>query len=457
MTTMRGTSHDELKESSALAPCAWPPRRHARWALALLLVAYIVSFIDRIILSLLIRPISEDLNLSDMQFALVGGVAFSIFYVGAGLPIGYLVDRMSRRTIIVAGIALWSLCTIGSGLASGFGWMFLARMGVGIGEAALSPAAYSLIADYFPPERRGRAVATYTLGVSLGSSIAYLLGGVLIGFAAGHDSVALPLVGDVAPWRSIFIAFGLPGLLLALVMLTMREPPRRGSAGVLEDRDDANKPNLWRFLKDRRRVSIVYILGYSLINLPFAGFLLWGPAMFDRLHGMTPRDLSLPLALIFLIPTTLGQWAGAALTDRALQKGRHDAAFRTAAGCALLLIPTAIAMPLAGSGTAALFALAAITFLVCASVGHHAVVAAAVAPNRLRGIYIAIFFLVQNVLGQAIVAVVTAFLTDSVFGDPASIGWSMALVGGFGATAGFLTLLAGRNALRRAIADPWSG
>ncbi|MGF7151178.1 MFS family permease [Sphingomonas zeicaulis] len=426
---------------------SWPPRQQARWALLLLLLAYILSFIDRIILSILIRPISTDLGLTDMQFALVGGVAFSLFYVTVGLPIGWLVDRISRRVIVAAGIALWSLCTIASGLAPSFGWLFLARVGVGIGEAALSPAAYSLIADYFPPEKRGRAVAIYTLGVSLGSSVAYLVGGALISFASGHGGIDMPVLGALSPWRFVFAATGLPGLLLAAVTLTMREPPRRSLAAAAAD----GSVRLLAFLRANRRVSACYILGYSFINLPFAGFLLWGPALFGRLHDMGPGVLALPLALIFLVPTTLGQWLGALMTDRAQAAGHGDAAFRTGMWCAAVLVPVSIAMPLLANAWAALATLAILVFLVCASVGHHAVVAAAIAPNRLRGIYVALFFFVQNVLGQAVIALVTAFLTDHVFGRPTSLGLSMAIVGGVGAAAGFATLTIGRAALRRSV------
>lgn len=424
---------------------AWPPRAQARWALALLFVAYILSFVDRIILSILVRPISADLQLSDVQFALVGGVAFALFYVTVGLPIGWLADRMSRRIIVAAGISLWSLCTILSGLAPSFGWLFLARMGVGVGEAALAPAAYSLIADFFPVTRRGRAVAFYTLGASIGSAIAYLAGGQLIGFATQQGAVCLPVLGALAPWRFVFVAAGLPGIVMAGLMLTMREPPRRSFA----EQPSGAGHGFIAFLRAHRRVSIAYVAGYSFLNLPFAGFLLWGPALFGRVHGLGPAELALPFALIFLVAAILGQWAGATFTDRALTAGRRDAPFRTAMWCAVPLVPVAVAMPLLDNAIAALAALALLLFLTCASIGHHAVVAAMVAPNRLRGLYVALFFFVQNVMGQAIIALITGFLTDRVFGTPQSIGLSMAIVGGLGAAIGLFLLAHGRDALRQ--------
>jgi len=427
----------------------WPSRGTAAWALTLLFLAYILSFLDRIVLSILVRPIMADLQLSDMQFALVGGVAFAIFYVTMGLPIGWLADRASRRRIVAAGVFLWSLCTVASGFAADFGQLFVARIGVGIGEAALAPAAFSLIADLYPPERRGRAVAFYTLGATIGASIAYFAGGLLVGFASSQGAVDLPLAGQVAPWRFVFVAAGAPGILLAGLMLTMQEPRRRQTAGKTDE-----TRGFLAFLRKRRRVSVAYILGYSFINLPFAGFLLWGPALFDRAHGLGPAQLGLPLGLLFLIPTTLGLWAGATMTDRLLVRGHPDAAFRTAITCAILLVPVAIAMPLLQTPAGAFAALALLLFLTCASVGHHAVVAAAVAPNRLRGLYVALFFFVQNVLGQAIIAVITAALTDHLFGRPESLGASMAIVGGAGAALGTVLLIAGRPALRQATANP---
>jgi len=424
---------------------SWPAPRMARWALAILVLAYILSFIDRIVLSMLVGPIKADLHLSDTQFALIGGLAFSMFYATIGLPIGWLADRLPRRVIIAVGIALWSLFTAASGLSYGFGHLFVARMGVGVGEAALSPAAYSLIADYFRPERRGRAVAIYTLGVSLGSSLAYLIGGALIGFSAGHGSVTLPLLGATAPWRFVFIAIGLPGLLVALLVLTIREPARRTAPiGLIV----ANQ-KLFQLIRQHWRVTLAYVLGYSLINVPFAAFQTWGPALFSRSYHLTPPQLSWPLALIFLVPATLGQLFGATMTDRGYARGHRDAAFRTGAVCAFVLVPVAIAMPLMPNWQSSMAALALIVFLVCSSVGHHAVVTTLVAPNRLRGQYSAFFFLIQNVIGQAVATLIIALLTEHVFRDPASLGRSMAITGGLGATAGAITLMFGRSALRQ--------
>ncbi len=436
----------------------WPAPRTANWALGVLFLAYVVAFIDRTILAILIRPVTAEMDLSDMQFALVGGVAFSLFYVTAGLPIGWLVDRYSRRLIVFVGVAVWSLSTLSTALAQSFGWLFLSRVGVGIGEAALAPAAYSLIADYFPPDRRGRAVAIYTLGVSIGACIAYLVGGQLIGFASRADSLHLPLLGALSPWRFVFAVLGIPGLLLALLTLTLREPARRDAAcgrarASVAGTEKAGFGAFVAFVRQHKGVSATYILGYSFINLPFAGFMLWGPALFQRSHGLGPAQLSFPLALIFLVPTLAGQWLGAALTDRLQGQGRRDAPFVTGALASALLVPVAIAMPLVGSATLAFVLLAVLVFLVCASVGHHAVVAASVAPNRVRGLYIASFFFVQNILGQAIIALVTAFLTDRVFGAPIFLGRSMAIVGGCGAALGCGLLLRGRAMLRRVSSD----
>ena len=427
----------------------WPSRGQAYYALAVLLIAYVFSFIDRIILSMLVGPIKADLGLSDTQIALVNGLAFSMFYATMGLPLGWLVDRTSRKGVVAAGVALWSLVTAMSGLARDFGHLFLARMGVGVGEAALSPGAYSMIADYFRPQQRGRAIAIYTMGVSLGSGLAYLIGGFLIAFASRRAVIELPLLGVMAPWRFIFIAVGLPGLLVALAMLTVREPARR--RGAAEQADDGPTEAFWTFMKRRAAVMGAYVFGYGMSNVPFAAFLAWGPAFMGRHYHLSPKQIGIALGLVFLGPACLGQLAGAALTDWRYARGKIAAPFQTGLVCAVLLIPFSALTTLAPTAGLSLAALAVSVFLVCASVGHQATVATLISPNRLRGQVSAFYILMQAVIGAAVVPLAVALISDHMLHDPSKIGVAMAVVSAVGAAIGAIVLALGLKPLRRAL------
>lgn len=438
-----------MTDKADTAPMDWPKRGLAYFALIVLLIAYVFSFIDRIILSMLVGPIKAELGLSDTQIALVNGLAFSMFYATIGLPLGWLVDRVSRKGVIAAGIALWSFVTALSGLANNFAHLFLARMGVGVGEAALSPGAYSMIADYFPPKSRGRAIAIYTMGVSLGSGLAYLIGGLLITFANKHAAVEVPFLGALSPWRFIFIAVGLPGLLVAAAMLLVPEPLRRRSDSGVSDNGAAER--FLPFLKARKGVVSAYIFGYGMTNVPFACFLAWGPAFMGRHYHLSPKEIGLSLGMIFLGPACLGQLAGAAWTDWRYSKGAHAAAFSTGLVCAILLIPFSALTTLAPTAGWSIFGLAISVFLVCASVGHQGTVATLISPNRLRGQVSALYILMQNVIGQAVTILAVALIGDYVLHDPTRIGEAMAIVSVIGAIVGAIAFALGREPLRRAL------
>lgn len=205
----------------------YPNPRYAWYVVCVLTVAYLLSFLDRQILALLVGPIRQDLDISDTQVSLLGNLAFGIFYTLLGLPLGRAADRFSRRGIIAAGVATWCLMTAACGLARNFVQLFLARVGVGVGEAALNPAALSMISDYFPRRTRGRALTFYNMGVSLGVGVALIFGGQVIAWVAAAPPVELPGIGVLRAWQTVFILVGLPGLLIALLMLTVREPVRR--------------------------------------------------------------------------------------------------------------------------------------------------------------------------------------------------------------------------------------
>ena len=206
----------------------------AWYAVFVLLLAYVLSFVDRIILSLLVTPIKEDLGTTDAQMGLLMGFAFAIFYTIAGIPIAKYSDVKSRKMIIAIGIFLWSIMTAVCGLARSFFQLFLARVGVGVGEAALTPAAYSMISDYFSEEKLGRAMAVYKSGAMFGGGLAFIIGGAVVGYVVNSDSIILPLLGEMKPWQMAFIIVGLPGVLIGLLMLTVKEPSRTGVADTLD-------------------------------------------------------------------------------------------------------------------------------------------------------------------------------------------------------------------------------
>jgi MFS family permease len=192
------------------------------YVVCVLTLAYVVSFLDRQILALMVEPIKHDLGLTDTQMSLLMGLAFGIFYTLMGVPLGRLADRTSRRALIATGVGVWCLMTASCGLARSFGQLFVARIGVGVGEAALTPAAISMISDYFPRQKRGRAIGFYNMGVSLGAGTAMVLGGVVISYVMSAAPVELPGVGELKSWQLVFMLVGLPGLAIVALMSTIR-------------------------------------------------------------------------------------------------------------------------------------------------------------------------------------------------------------------------------------------
>ncbi len=274
---------------------------YRRYALGLLLVVYIFNFIDRQILSILIEPIKRDIDLSDTQLGLLGGVAFAIFYTVAGIPIARWADRGSRRSIIALGLFVWSVMTAATGLARSFTTLVLARIGVGIGEAAGSPPSHSMISDLFPPETRATALSIYALGIPIGAAIGNFTGG---------------WVGEVFGWRAAFFVVGLPGVALAIfVRATLREPPRGHSEGIQSNATEESIGQVVRFmlqLRSFRHLSLAAALhafvgyGAGLFLAPF----------FIRVHGFGLGEIGTWLALLGLTGGVLGTYLGGFLADR---------------------------------------------------------------------------------------------------------------------------------------------
>lgn len=412
------------------------------------MVAYTVSFIDRTILSLLIPPIQADLGISDTQISLLAGFAFAIFYTIMGIPLGRVADRYNRRNLIAIGITVWCLMTAACGLARNYWQLFAARVGVGVGEAALSPAAYSMISDLFPRDQLGRAIAIYSIGLPVGSGLALLIGGVAVGLVADLPPVTLPLVGTLSSWQITFMLVGLPGLLVALLVMLLREPARRGRSSDVAGAASgaaavAPPPGLLAFLRANRRVLAHHFGGLSLLVIIVYGSTAWIPTFFIRTHGWTAADIGYAYGVIFMTCGAGGLLLGGQLADRWWSAGRFDAHLRVVLLSVATMAPCFALMPLVPSAELAVGLLALATFT---SSLHGGVAGAAlqlITPNELRGQMTAVYFFIANLIGLGLGPTAVALVTDFAFGDPLALGYSLAVLAGVAGPLSAIVLATG--------------
>jgi len=391
----------------------------------LLTVVYVFSFIDRYILGLLIEPIKADLELSDTEVGLLLGPAFALFYTTLGVPLGWLADRARRTWIIGAGIALWSLATAASGLAKNFIQLFIARIMVGVGEATLSPCALPVIADSFPPEKRGRPIAFYSAALSIGAGLAYIAGASVIIWSKTVDSIVLPFIGEVAPWQFAFIAVGLPGVLVALLCFALREPERQEKAGLTED-DNAGLKIAFKYLWENR-VAYAGFIAVVAVMLIISYSQFWLPAMFQRTWGWNAEDFGLyyGIGMLALGPATvnIAGW----LSDRLTAKGYKDAPVRIIVWGCLLMVPTATIAPLIPIAelSFAIFLLNLVSLAMISAVAPTALMN--ITPGEIRGQITAIYFLIVSVAGLLLGPMTVGLLNDNVMGEN-GLRYSVALV-----------------------------
>lgn len=402
----------------------YPSRTRAWFTVFILMLAYILSFVDRQILSLLVGPIRSDLALSDTQISILMGFAFALFYTICGFPLGRLADSKSRRGLIAVGIVLWSGATAACGLAATYVQFLLGRIAVGVGEAALNPSAYSLIADSFPSERRATAMSVYAMGIYLGSGVAFLLGGIVIDIASATQSVTLPLVGELRTWQVIFLGFGAAGILFTLLVLAIKEPRRKGvGAGVAIPLGEVG-----RYMSRNRKTLLSHNLGFA--GLTFAGYggAAWIPTFFMRTYGWEPGQVGMVYGSIVAVFGCLGVICGGRLADWLTQRGHSDANMRVGVYAALGAIPTVVLYPLMDSGTAAAVIIAPSVFFLSMPFGVAAAALQEIMPNAMRGQSIALYSLIANLLGLGVGPTAVALVTDYGFGDDASLRYSLLIV-----------------------------
>jgi MFS family permease len=393
----------------------YPTHRSAWGMVALLTLAYLFSYIDRTVLGLLVQPIKADIALSDEQIGWLLGPAFAVFYATMGLPLGWLVDRKSRTRLIAAGVALWSLATAASGLARTFPQLFIARMTVGVGEAVLSPAAFSIIADSFPEERRARPIAAYSMAITLGSGLASLIGASVLTWARGAERIILPLVGAVSPWQATFFAVGLPGLLVALAFLLVREPPRQSSlaAGAVT-RNGLKDAFVQIGSRWRDYLLIVAVVGAMVITAYSQGFL---PAAFERRWGWKPEFFAMLNGASALILGPAVYLATGALCERRLIAGDSLAPHRIMTFGLGLIVPSAgFAMLMPSPWLAfALLCLTAVGIGAISAVGVTALLQ--ITPGAVRGQVVALYYMAISLVGLLLGPTTVGMLSTRVFGE----------------------------------------
>lgn len=416
--------------------------RRAWYIVIVCMVAYILSFIDRQILSLLIGPIQHDLQINDTQFGLLSGLAFSIFYSTAGIPIASLSDRTSRPMVIASGIAIWSLATAACGMAGGFMALFSARVMVGAGEAALSPATYSLISDLFPREKLGRATAVYSIGSFLGAGLAFLVGATIISLVSDTESTAV-LGYQFRSWQLVFLIVGLPGLLLALlVALTMRDPvhpAERTRGGMPSFRD------VLTMLKVERAIFLPHILGFTFSAMALFSILGWAPAYLMRTFELSAASSGFWLGLVAIAGGGGGVLTSGMLMDYLSRKGRRDAPFITGIiGAAGLVGPIAM-LPFVTSLYGGLIVLGVALYFASFALPPSTAVMQIAAPPKMRSRVSAIFLFSNSMFGVALGSMLVGLLNDHLFGRDTGVGASIAVISGVSALLAVIILSFGRK------------
>lgn len=395
--------------------------------------AYTVAFIDRQILSLLVQPIKRDLGVSDTQIGWLAGFAFAVFYSILGVPIARLADRFNRKYIISIGVVLWSIMTFACGLSKTYWQLFLTRVGVGVGEATLSPAAYSMISDYFAPGRLAKAIGVYVMGLYIGAGLALLTGSAVVSMVSGAGVIELPWIGSVYPWQMTFFVVALPGLLVLAFMATVKEPPRREFRGDGTSRITKPKPvplgEIAAFFVTHRRIMIAHFGGFLALGTVISAFLIWVPEFLRRTYDYSIAEAGFIYGMLLLVLGSSGPYAGGWFAEWLRRRGYRDAEMRASVIAGITMIPITILAPVAPGPVTGIIMLAVLTFVLAFPQGLAPTILQLVAPNRMRAQVTALFMLLGVLAGFSLGPAFVAMVTDYVFADDGALRYSLSIVG----------------------------
>lgn len=405
----------ETKEVQRATPGSW-------WALFVLFLLYVISFADRQMLTIFVDPIQRDLGISDFAMGIILGPAFAAATLLFGLPVGWLLDRMSRRTVIFYGVAIWSLATATCGFATSAATLFTSRIFVGAGETVLGPGGISLLADKFPRRRLTLAISIFQGGLKAGTSAAYAAAALITGLV-GTTHVMLPLIGEVAEWQLVFLIIAVPGPILGLLLFTFSEPAARTKA----TRDAAPKDQLTAFLKQHSALLVLLYVGFGLVSLAAASLIAWVPAFMGRAYGWGPAQFGWPLSIIS-IATAFALAGKGYLVDWLYARGGKDAHIRFYSWILIASIPIVGAAFFMTSGWVFIGLYGIIQVITIPSMIYLTASLAIFAPREIRGRLTALAYFMYTGLGLGIGPAAVGALTDLVFRNPQKLGWSLTVV-----------------------------
>ena len=425
-------------------PVASIPPRYAWYVVGVLTLANVSGFLDRQVLSLLVPAIERDLHISDTQMSYLIGLSFSVFYTVLGLPIAWWADRANRRSVMAIGVALWSLMTMACGLASTYPRLLLARIGVGVGEASLNAPSVSLIADHFPRERVSIAMSVWSLGSFLGSGLAYFIGGWIVGLVATTSTITFPIVGALRSWQLVFVIVGAPGLVIALLLLTVSDPRPSGRAART-----ASDAALIPYVVANLRTFATLGFGFALSASVNFGIAAWLATFLVRTYGWTPARAGVVQGILTMTVGVGGTLAGGRVAAVLVRRGHVDAPLRTGVIGAAGMLVSASLYPLMPTAALAVAWLVVVNFFAAFPWGPAAAAAAEIVPGPIRTQGVALYFFVLSLVSGTLGPTAVAFFTDSVFGDPQALRYSLVVVNVIGMLLTMGLLWFGMAAYRR--------
>jgi len=393
------------------------------WMLAVLLLLYTLSLLDRGTFNMLVVPIQKQFGLSDTQMSVLMGPAFAIAYALFGLPLGWASDRFPRRWIVFVGLVVWSLAAAGTGLAGSFAGLLFARIMIGVGESALSPCAYSLIADSFPQRRMTLALSVYQTGSKLGAALSFAVVALAASVAAALHNYDWPVVGQLQPWQLVFLLTGAPGIFIGLLLFTFREPQRRARAVDVAGQAVPFVP----YLRGNARVLGLMLLAICMCSIGVLAMGSWAPAFLERRHGLTPQQYGPVLALIGFAGSATLVFKGL-IVDWLHARGLADAHLRFLSWLMAAAIPLSLIAFLSPVLLPFWIAYAIVDMIIGQFTFYFAATVQLITPADLRGRTMSLFQGAFSLVGMGVGPMLVALVTDYGFADPQKVGLSLAIV-----------------------------